>query len=211
MTYQPGTSWRYGPGLDWAGKVIEKVSGRTLGEYFQKHIWTPLGMTNTTFHPEKRDSFPCLDMGKREDGPGSKLVLGDGCPYPAPAVNEAGGAGVFSCADDYSKLLSALLDDNGPLLKKDMIEELTRPQLSEAGIAALQEERERWVLPEIPQGVTVDHALGGLVTTSDIPNGRPASAMSWDGMSHPHWVRSPAKQYCHHPFAILTSSPFTDP
>lgn len=211
MTFQPGTSWRYGAGLDWAGKVIEKLSGKPLEQYFQEHIWTPLGMTNSTFHPEKREPLPLLDIGKRENGPGSRLIPGDGCPYPTPALNEAGGAGVFSCADDYAKLLAALLDDKSPLLKKEWIEELTKPQLSKAGIAALHEERKRWVLPEIPQEVKVDYALGGLVTTSDIPHGRPAGAMSWDGMSNSNWVRLRAMQYWHPTNTIPVLTPTTDP
>ena len=41
--------------MDWAGKLVEKISGLTLEQYFQKNILQPLGMKDTSFlvPPEK--------------------------------------------------------------------------------------------------------------------------------------------------------------
>jgi CubicO group peptidase (beta-lactamase class C family) len=189
LAFQPGTDWGYGEGLDWAGKVVEKASGRSLGEYLEEHVWIPLKMTGTTFHPEQRGEYQLLEMGQRKDGRGSRLVANPGQHYPVPALNEAGGAGLFSNAEDYSKLLAALLRDDGVLLKKEIIEELMKPQLNDAGKGALKREREKWVLQEIPREVPVDYALGGLVTTGDVPGGRPKGAVAWDGFSNSNWVR----------------------
>ena len=52
---QPGAVWDYGFGLDVLGQVVEKVSGQTLGQYFEENIFKPLGMTDTAFFipPEK--------------------------------------------------------------------------------------------------------------------------------------------------------------
>lgn len=94
MIFEPGNNWSYGPSIDWAGKVVEKVSGKSLEDYFNDVIWTPLGMKNTTFHPEKYEQYPLLEMGQRENGPGSKLVP-DSRNYAIPAVNEAGGGGLI--------------------------------------------------------------------------------------------------------------------
>ncbi|EMD67046.1 hypothetical protein COCSADRAFT_187889 [Bipolaris sorokiniana ND90Pr] len=166
MIFEPGNNWSYGPSIDWAGKVVEKVSGKSLEDYFNDVIWTPLGMKNTTFHPEKYEQYPLLEMGQRENGPGSKLVPDS----------------------HYAKFLAALLGDNGTLLRKGMIEELEKPQLNEEGKAALEEMRNLWLMPELPREVTVDHALGGLVTTSNFLGGRAAGAMAWDGISNPNWL-----------------------
>src|SRR5213075_524872 len=46
---QPGATWDYGFGLDVLGLVIEKVSGQTLGQYLDQHLWKPLGMVDTGF------------------------------------------------------------------------------------------------------------------------------------------------------------------
>jgi len=49
LAFDPGTQWEYGTGIDWVGKMIEAVSGMTLGEYFAQHITGPLGMADTAF------------------------------------------------------------------------------------------------------------------------------------------------------------------
>lgn len=49
LLHQPGAVWDYGFGLDVLGQVVEKVSGKTLGQYFQDNILKPLGMNDTGF------------------------------------------------------------------------------------------------------------------------------------------------------------------
>ena len=49
LLHQPGTVWDYGFGLDVLGQVVEKVSGKTLGQYFEANITKPLGMNDTGF------------------------------------------------------------------------------------------------------------------------------------------------------------------
>ena len=49
LAFDPGERWEYGIGIDWAGKVVEAVSGQTLGAYFAEHIFAPLGMADTQF------------------------------------------------------------------------------------------------------------------------------------------------------------------
>jgi CubicO group peptidase (beta-lactamase class C family) len=49
LLYQPATVWDYGFGLDVLGQVVEKVSGKPLGQYFQENITKPLGMNDTGF------------------------------------------------------------------------------------------------------------------------------------------------------------------
>ena len=49
LLHQPGAVWDYGFGLDVLGQVVEKVSGKTLGQYFEANITKPLGMNDTGF------------------------------------------------------------------------------------------------------------------------------------------------------------------
>ncbi len=35
LMFEPGTRWQYGYGADWAGRLVEIVSGQTLEQYFQ--------------------------------------------------------------------------------------------------------------------------------------------------------------------------------
>jgi methyl acetate hydrolase len=49
LLFDPGTGWEYGISTDWLGKLVEKVSGQTLEDYFRQHIFQPLGMTDAFF------------------------------------------------------------------------------------------------------------------------------------------------------------------
>jgi len=54
---QPGTKWAYSGAIDWAGALVEKLSGMSLGDYLQKYICDPCGVTGIKFEltPEMRD------------------------------------------------------------------------------------------------------------------------------------------------------------
>ena len=49
LVFDPGAAWDYGIGIDWAGKAVEAVSGKTLGAYLTDHLFAPLGMGDTGF------------------------------------------------------------------------------------------------------------------------------------------------------------------
>src|SRR5262245_24604302 len=44
LMFEPGSRWQYGQGCDWAGRLVETISGMTLEDYFQAKIFRPLGM-----------------------------------------------------------------------------------------------------------------------------------------------------------------------
>ncbi len=46
---QPGTEWNYSRSTDILGRVIEVVSGKTLGAYLNERILSPLQMNETGF------------------------------------------------------------------------------------------------------------------------------------------------------------------
>src|SRR5690606_851306 len=47
---EPGERWGYGRSTDVLGRVIEVVSGMSLGEFLGRRIFEPLGMHDTAFH-----------------------------------------------------------------------------------------------------------------------------------------------------------------
>lgn len=58
LVNQPGTKFQYGVGVDWAGTLVERVSGISLEDYFQAFILKPLGIDSISFSPTpemKRD------------------------------------------------------------------------------------------------------------------------------------------------------------
>ncbi len=51
LAFEPGERWEYGINIDWAGRMVEKVSGQDLDAYMREHIFAPLGMPDTGFVP----------------------------------------------------------------------------------------------------------------------------------------------------------------
>ena len=49
LHFQPGSSWEYSLGLDILGLAIEAVAGKPLREFLDERLFTPLGMTDTSF------------------------------------------------------------------------------------------------------------------------------------------------------------------
>ena len=49
LLYDPGEHWEYGINIDWAGKMVEAVSGQKLGAYMKANLFDPLGMSSTAF------------------------------------------------------------------------------------------------------------------------------------------------------------------
>ncbi|CAI4213459.1 unnamed protein product [Parascedosporium putredinis] len=141
LVFQPGTSWDYGPGLEWAAHVVETLTGLEYDEYQQKHIWQPLGAQNTTFFPAKRGfgEGDIHELARRAEGEGPQDLKVEASPWKFECRDALGGAGLFSTANDYGKLLAALLAGGGPLLSQASVDELFRPQLGPGPMEALRE------------------------------------------------------------------------
>ena len=44
LEFAPGTGWNYSVSTDVLGVAVERISGMRLGDYFEKHIFAPLGL-----------------------------------------------------------------------------------------------------------------------------------------------------------------------
>ncbi len=49
LLHQPGTAWEYSRSTDVLGRLVEVISGQTLGAFLSERILTPLGMTDSGF------------------------------------------------------------------------------------------------------------------------------------------------------------------
>jgi CubicO group peptidase (beta-lactamase class C family) len=114
MDAQPGEKYVYGYNTDILGVVVEKVSGQTLAEFFQKRITGPLGMPDTQFYlpPAQKDRlttvYGATKDGKIERAPNGKEGQGD--YVEGSRVAFGGGAGLLSTARDYGRFLQMMLN-----------------------------------------------------------------------------------------------------
>lgn len=54
LLFEPGTSWTYGMRADWAGKMVDRVTGETLETYMSTNIWGPLHLENIISWPARK-------------------------------------------------------------------------------------------------------------------------------------------------------------
>ncbi|KAF5611787.1 glu leu phe val dehydrogenase family [Fusarium tjaetaba] len=52
LLFEPGQGWEYGSGVDWAGRLVEQISGLPLEAYLKDHVWKPIGASSFTFWPD---------------------------------------------------------------------------------------------------------------------------------------------------------------
>ena len=132
MDAQPGEKYVYGYNTDILGVVVEKVSGMTLADFFQKRITGPLGMVDTQFYlpPAQKARLAAVYAakdGKIERAPDPKT--GQGHYVDGPRVAFSGGAGLLSTARDYGRFLQMLLNggeiDGVRLLSPKTVELMT--------------------------------------------------------------------------------------
>jgi CubicO group peptidase (beta-lactamase class C family) len=105
LQFQPGSCWAYSRATDVLGRLVEVVSGQTLGAFLQQHIFAPLGMVDTGFAvPPAQQHRIAEPFGHDPDG-GVPMKLFD--PREVPAL-QSGGGGLMSTAMDYARFLQCL-------------------------------------------------------------------------------------------------------
>jgi hypothetical protein len=217
LAFEPGKGQAYGPGVDWAGLLvitpfeldklnvltlmshpqIARLTGETLELYMSKHIWEPLGMKSSTFHPENR---PDLDqhLPTHFRTPDGGLEMR---PFPRtrPAVDDLGGEGVFSTANDISKLLVGILSTstaephvrNTPLgIPSSLLSEIFGNQLGGSDTAAHKsfDSRRAQMVSNLPVDVPITWGFSAVVTCEDVEGMRRKGSGQWGGLPNIRWV-----------------------
>jgi CubicO group peptidase (beta-lactamase class C family) len=105
LQFHPGSMWGYSRATDVLGRLVEVVSGQSLGAFLQAEIFEPLGMVDTGFAvPPEQQHRIAEPFAHDPDGGVPMKVLE---PRQVPAM-EGGGGGLMSTAMDYSRFLQCL-------------------------------------------------------------------------------------------------------
>jgi|SRR5580658_417335 CubicO group peptidase (beta-lactamase class C family) len=127
---EPGTLWAYSVATDVVGRLIEVVSGQTLGTFLQERIFGPLGMVDTGFSVPEADQGRLAEPFRTDPDSGQKVALHN---VTRPPRFESGGGGLVSTALDYARFLQMSLDggtlDGVRLLSRKTIEFMTADHL----------------------------------------------------------------------------------
>ncbi len=104
LMYHPGDSYHYSLATDVLGRVVEIVSGMSLDTYFDKFIFKPLGLEDTSFWvpKDKHARFATL-YGIKDEDKFAVLDKPDG-EYGKPVKMFSGGHGLVSTTLEYFKI-----------------------------------------------------------------------------------------------------------
>jgi len=135
LLYAPGTRFEYGVSTDVLGRVVEVVSGKPLGQFFEERIFQPLRMSDTGFYvtPDKlgRVAQPWQRPGAEPMTPRFDVAV-------KPRY-ESGGGGLVGSAEDYLRFSLMLLNGgewNGArLLGKKTVAFMTADHLGAIPVA----------------------------------------------------------------------------
>jgi CubicO group peptidase (beta-lactamase class C family) len=127
LLHQPGEVWDYSIAVDLQGALIERLSGQTLGEFFETRLFGPLGMKDTGFF------VPEADYDRFSDVWGWSAEQGAFAALPMPAFQyrkgmiafEGGGHGLVSTMDDFARFAEMLANggslDGVQILKPETV------------------------------------------------------------------------------------------
>ncbi|KAF1958844.1 beta-lactamase/transpeptidase-like protein [Byssothecium circinans] len=145
MVNQPGSMWEYGINIDWAGIILERVTGEKLNDYFQTHIFAPLGVTSITMFPTPDMQVNFAAQHQRDLATGEfkeRPHIYHGALDVKTKEEEqkffhSGGGGLFAKPKEYVKVLAMLLNDGkGPetgnrVLKEETVKLMWENQIPE--------------------------------------------------------------------------------
>jgi methyl acetate hydrolase len=131
LLFDPGEGWAYGIGIDWAGKMIEAVTGERLGAHLEEAILGPLGMKDTAFRLRP-------DMRTRLAGMHARGAEGALAAIPFEVEQdpefEMGGGGLYSTAADYMAFARMILNGGRHgrerILQATTVAEMARDQIA---------------------------------------------------------------------------------
>jgi methyl acetate hydrolase len=191
LLFEPGERWEYGSNIDWAGQVVEGITGKRLGEVMQERVLGPLGMESTgfTMNDDMRSRLAKIHQ-RGEDG---SLTPTDVVLPQDPEVH-MGGHGLYSDALDYAKFLRMWLNDgegpDGRILTKETVEMAVGNHLGDLKVNQLP-----GVIPSLSNdaeffpGMPKSWALTFMLNDEDAPTGRPAGSLAWAGLANLYyWI-----------------------
>lgn len=113
LHHNPSEKFTYAEGIDVLGYFIEIVSGEPLDVFFKKHIFDPLGMSDTYFYLPSEKASRLVSVQKPDNGKWVRYpVTFYDTDYPIKGAKRffSGGAGLSSTAKDYATFLQMYLN-----------------------------------------------------------------------------------------------------
>ena len=192
LLFDPGDKWYYGINIDWAGKMVEAVSGQKLGAYLQQNLLAPLGMKSTAFKitPDMRARLAKIHQRGDDDAFEPQMEL----EIPQEPEFEMGGGGLYSTAQDYLQFVRMILNrgkaGGAQVLKPETVDLMTRNNMGDSRVTLLTT-----AAPPLSNdaeffpGLQKSWGLSFQINEEEAPTGRPAGGLMWAGLANSYfWI-----------------------
>ena len=196
LLFDPGDGWDYGINIDWAGKMVETVSGRTLGQYLREHFFEPLGMNDTAFRIT--DSMRARLAKIHQRGDDGSLEPQMELEIPQDPEFEMGGGGLYGTVGDYLRFIRMILNRgraNGErVLQSATVDMMSRNQMGEIRVCEL-----KTAIPPLSNdaeffpGTPKSWGLSFMINDEEAPTGRSAGSLGWAGLANSFFWIDPTK------------------
>ncbi|MCP5155761.1 MAG: beta-lactamase family protein [Ectothiorhodospiraceae bacterium] len=130
----PGSEWNYGTSTDVLGRLVEVLSGKSLGAFMRDEILAPLGMHETAFSvpAAARGRFAAM-YGRDKDGGLEEVGSATDDRFLREATLHSGGGGLVSTVGDYFRFTELMRRrgelDGVRLLSRKTVDYMTRNHL----------------------------------------------------------------------------------
>ncbi|HKV14273.1 MAG TPA: serine hydrolase domain-containing protein [Reyranella sp.] len=193
LVFDPGERWDYGINIDWAGKMVETVSGQKLGQYLKDNVLGPLGMDSTAFFisPDMRGRLAKI----HHRGADGSLTPDMELEIPQQPEFEMGGGGLYGTAGDYLKFVRMMLNqgrsDRGEqVLKPETVAQMSKNAMGDSKVCLLKTA----MAPlsndaEFFPGIEKQWGLSFMINNAQAPTGRSAGSLAWAGLANTYyWI-----------------------
>jgi len=206
LMFEPGARWQYGQGVDWAGRVVEAISGMTLEDYFQAKIFRPLEMADTSYilPPAKFDRL--VQTWNRDKG---AELQPEPRVQPKPPKTYGGGGGLYSTAADYVKFMQMILGKGRGILRPATVASMQVNQIGPLTAGKMKSYNAAVSSDvDIQPGASEKWGLGFLINTSPYKGGRAAGSLAWAGLFNTFYWIDPKSDRC--AVLLMQFLPFVD-
>lgn len=194
----PGTKFNYSASTRVLGFIVEKVTGSPLEPWYQQHIFTPLGMVDTSWAVAAGKQARLAPQFTRASGKIEPLPAATVPTTPTPPFR--GDGGLYSTVDDYAKFVRMLLND-GTLGSARILSPASVKLMGQNAMGSifveLQPDANKQRTKPFPLGAGKDKFGLGFQIAADDPatkGYRSPGSMSWAGIFNTEFWVDPVKK-----------------
>lgn len=179
LAFQPNEKWQYSPGMNVCGRVVEIVSGMSIEAFFQKRIFGPLEMKDTTFVPDTSQQKRIASLYAPSEDEKSLVAVDNRISNFSDVKGQNPSGGLVSTASDMFRFYQMILNGGElrgeRIVSENSVRQMTSPQTGDlkTGFTPGNCWGLGWCIVREPQGVS------GMLSSGTYGHGGAFGTQGW--------------------------------